>query len=107
MRLKAGKVWRDHDLVFPSSVGTPQESRNLRKKFRTYAEVSGYRHSFHEVRHFFATVAASEVTLESLSKVLGHKRRATTSDIYGHLYEPDTRKVSNAVEQVLRADDTA
>jgi integrase len=106
-RLKAGKVWRDHDLVFPSSVGTPQDSRNLRRDFRTYAEASGFRHSFHELRHFFATVAASEVTLESLSKVLGHKRRATTSDIYGHLYEPDARKVTNAVEKVLRADDSA
>lgn len=106
-RLKAGKVWQDHDLVFPSSVGTPQDSRNLRKEFRTYAEASGYRHSFHELRHFFATVAASEVTLESLSKVLGHQRRATTSDVYGHLYEPDARKVTNAVEKVLRTDGTA
>ena len=91
----------------PSSVGTAQDSRNLRKEFRTYAEASGFRHSFHEFRHFFATVASSEVTLESLSKVLGHRRRATTSDIYGHLYEPDARKVTNAVERVLRADDRA
>lgn len=33
-RLKAGRHWRDDDLVFPSSVGTPQDSRNLRKEFR-------------------------------------------------------------------------
>lgn len=104
-RLKAGKVWNDNGLVFPSSIGTPQDSRNLRKELRVYADKAGYRHSFHELRHFFATVASSQVTLETLSKVLGHRRRATTSDIYGHLYEPDARKVTTAVEAVLLADE--
>jgi len=103
--------------VTPSALGLRNISRasyeftardfEVRSRSGSTPRRPGYRHSFHELRHFFATVGASEVALASLPKVLGHKRRATTSDIYGHLYEPDARKVTNAVEKVLRADDTA
>lgn len=100
-RLKTGALWQDHDLVFPTSVGTPQDSRNLRKDLRDIAEKSGYRHSFHELRHVFATIAASEVSMASLSKVLGHRRMATTSDLYAHLYDPDAVKATEAVSNVF------
>lgn len=100
-RLKAGALWQDHDLVFPTGVGTPQDSRNLRKDLREIAGRAGYRHSFHELRHVFATIAASEVSMASLSKVLGHRRMATTSDLYAHLYDPDAVKATEAVSNVF------
>ena len=100
-RLKAGALWQDHDLVFPSTVGTAQDSRNLRKDLTLIAEEAGYRHSFHELRHVFATIAASEVSMASLSKVLGHRRLATTSDLYAHLYDPDAVKATEAVSNVF------
>lgn len=82
-RLKAGALWQDHDLVFPSVVGTPQDSRNLREELKLIAERAGYRHSFHELRHVFATIAASEVSMASLSKILGH-RRPVTAGVFVH-----------------------
>ena len=100
-RLKTGALWHDHDLVFPTRVGTPQDSRNLRKDLKLIAEKAGYRHSFHELRHVFATIAASEVSMASLSKVLGHRRMAITSDLYAHLYDPDAVKATEAVSNVL------
>lgn len=100
-RLKAGALWQDYDLVFPSVVGTPQDSRNLRKDLMLIADKAGYRHSFHELRHVFATIAASEVSMASLSKVLGHRRMATTSDLYAHLYDPDAVKATEAVSNVF------
>lgn len=100
-RLKAGALWQDHDLVFPTGVGTPQDSRNLRKDLREIAGRAGYRHSFHELRHVFATIAASEVSMASLSKILGHRRMATTSDLYAHLYDPDAVKATEAVSSVF------
>lgn len=101
VRLKHGKLWQDNDLVFPTNVGTPQDARNLRKEFRLIARRAGYRHSFHELRHFFATVAASEVSMASLSKVLGHRRLSTTSDLYAHLYDPDAVKATQAISDAL------
>lgn len=100
-RLRAGSLWQDHDLVFPSAVGTPQDSRNLRKSLRKVAEKAGFKRSFHELRHMFATIASSEVSLVSLSKVLGHRRLATTSDLYAHLYDPDAVRVAAAVSEVF------
>ena len=100
-RLKVGALWQDHDLVFPTGVGTPQDSRNLRKDLREIASRAGYRHSFHELRHVFATIAASEVSMASLSKILGHRRMATTSDLYAHLYAPDAVKATEAVSNVF------
>ncbi len=101
VRLKHGKLWQDNDLVFPTNVGTPQDARNLRKEFRLIARRAGYRHSFHELRHVFATVAASEVSMASLSKVLGHRRLSTTSDLYAHLYDPDAVKATQAISDAL------
>ncbi len=101
VRLKHGKMWQENDLVFPTHVGTPQDARNLRKDLRVIAEEAGYRHSFHELRHVFATVAASEVSMASLSKVLGHRRLSTTSDLYAHLYDPDAAKATKAVSDAL------
>ena len=101
-RLKVGPLWVENDLIFPTSIGTPQDSRNLRKQLGELKEKSGYRHSFHELRHFFATVAASEVPMSSLSKVLGHRRLATTSDLYSHLYAPDASRASAAVGKALK-----
>lgn len=102
-RLKAGQLWKDNDLVFPTSIGTPTDARNLRKDLTTLAKESGYRHSFHELRHVFATIAASEVSMSALSKVLGHRRLATTSDLYSHLYAPDAARATAAVARALGA----
>ena len=101
VRLRHRKMWQENDLVFPTNVGTPQDARNLRKEFRVIAKEAGYRHSFHELRHVFATVAASEVSMASLSKVLGHRRLSTTSDLYAHLYDPDAVKATRAISDAL------
>lgn len=103
MRLRAGNHWHDHDLVFPSSVGTPQDSRNVRKRLRTLAGLAGYPSSFHGLRHLFATIAASKVNLTALAKVLGHRRTATTADLYAHLYDRDAMRASAAITEALES----
>ena len=34
-RARAGELWQEHGLVFTTTVGTPYESHNLRRDFRT------------------------------------------------------------------------
>ncbi len=96
-RLRAGQLWVDNDLLFPTSVGTPQDSRNLRHSLRDLQRRADFPGSFHALRHVFATVAAGAVPLVSLSKVLGHQKTATTSDLYAHLYAPSARAAVDAV----------
>lgn len=100
-RLRVGPNWQENGLVFPSAVGTPQDPRNLRKPFRDLASACGFPGSFHELRHFYASVSATEVSIASLSKILGHKRQATTTDTYGHLYPGDAAKAGKAVQRAL------
>lgn len=64
-------------------------TRNLRKVLREIAKKAGHQRSFHESQHTFATIPASEVSRASLSRILGHRRMATTSDLYAHLHDPD------------------
>jgi len=71
----------------PTSVGTPRLKEST-QGLREIADRAGCRNPFHELRDVFAAIAASEVSMAQLSKILGHRRPATTSDIYAHLYDP-------------------
>lgn len=94
--------WEDLDLVFPTSVGTMRDPRNVRKDLRPVAAAAGFAGSFHALRHFVASVALAETANETLTaKVLGHARRATTTDVYGHLLDEDALGVSAALERRL------
>jgi len=101
-QLRAGRLWVDYDLVFPSSVGTPQDARNLRRDLRPLAAGAGFPGSFHSLRHFYASVALSAVPEASVSKVLGHAKRSTTTDVYGHLRESDASTVAVAVSVAVK-----
>jgi integrase len=95
--------WEDHDLVFPTPIGTMIDSRNLRtQQFREVAAKVGWPGSFHALRHYVASVSLADGSNAFLtSKVLGHSRIATTTDIYGHLLTEDVRGVFAAVERRL------
>ena len=41
MKMAAGKRWQDHDLVFPSSVGTPFDATNLYHEFQKLGDRAG------------------------------------------------------------------
>lgn len=101
MRL-GSPVWIDHDLVFPSSVGTPQHSQNVRALLRPVADRVGFPGSFHALRHFVASVAVSSLPLPVVSKVLGHRRAAMTTDVYGHLLASDAGRMATVVGDALR-----
>ena len=96
-------MWEDQDLVFPSEVGTPWDPRNARKVLRPMATKAKFPGSFDALRHHFATVAISSVPLPVAAKILGHKRAATTSDVYGHLLESDAGQVALSVSSSAKA----
>ena len=87
LRKQAGDQWQEHDLVFPSSVGTPINPSNLRrdhKKLMDHADVKRIR--FHDMRHTAASLMLNnDIAPIIVSKILGHSRPSTTMNIYGHL----------------------
>jgi len=53
----AGDAWKDYDLVFPTSVGTPYNPSNLRKDFNRVLDKAGLpRVRFRDLRHSAASI---------------------------------------------------
>lgn len=101
LHLAAGPVWVEHDLVFPSAVGTPQHSANLRHRFRAAAARAGFPGSFHALRHYAATVGLSHLPASVVARQLGHRRAATTTDVYGHLIPSDSETFAGLVSGLV------
>jgi integrase len=88
-RLKAGAKWRDNDLVFPNTVGKPENAGNLwRRSFQPLLVRAGLADegfTLHSLRHTFATtLAAKNVNPGTAQKLLGHSDVRMTLAIYTH-----------------------
>jgi integrase len=83
----AGDDWKELDLIFSSSVGTPYTASNLRRAFRKVLEASGLpKIRFHDLRHTAASLMLNHgVPILVVSKRLGHSKVSFTLDVYGHL----------------------
>ena len=83
-RIRSG--WQAHNLIFPSSVGTPFDPRNLLRAFKNLLKKAGLPDMrFHDLRHTAATLMLlNNVPLMVVSRRLGHSKPSVTLDIYGH-----------------------
>lgn len=86
-RLKAGKAWEDHDLVFCNHLGKFFETGDLGKMFHTLLQDAGLpRLRFHDLRHSAATMLlAMGVNVKVVQELLGHSTVTMTLNIYGHV----------------------
>lgn len=87
-RLKAGPLWRDHDLVFCTERGTPYNPSNLLardwKQLARAARLPVGTHP-HTLRHTFAsTLFALGRPLPEIAALLGHGSIMTTATVYAH-----------------------
>lgn len=86
-RRRAGEAWRDHGLVFPSSVGTPMEPRNLNRHFHALCHRAGIDPGrLHNLRHTAASLLLAQgVPMKVVQEVLGHSSMQVTADLYTHV----------------------
>ncbi len=102
-RETAGNRWQDYDLIFPSSIGTPQSPSNLLKAFKSELKCAGIPViRFHDLRHTAASLMLNQgVPPFVVSKILGHSKPSTTMDIYGHLIPLMHEGVGNLMDELL------
>ncbi|MGI5237007.1 tyrosine-type recombinase/integrase [Dactylosporangium sp. CA-139066] len=85
-RERMGERWQDHDLVFPSEVGTPMEPRNLNRHFegvRARAGLPGVR--LHDLRHTMVTLLLElGVPPHLVQAIARHADVDITLKIYAH-----------------------
>jgi integrase len=86
-KASVGARWKDFDLVFSSSIGTPVDRSNLRADFNQVLEKAGIpRIRFHDLRHTAASILLNQgVPVIAVSRRLGHSKPSITLDVYGHL----------------------
>lgn len=89
-KLKVGRHYKDNDLVFASSVGTPLTRPQLWYEFKQTLERAGLPTSIrlYDLRHSFVTLSlAAGVDLKTVSEEAGHATVAFTLDHYGHVLQ--------------------
>jgi integrase len=90
-------------LVFPSSVGTPMEPRNLQRHWYGLRERLGLPTvRLHDLRHSAASLMlAGGVPMRAVMETLGHSSIALTADTYSHVLDEVRRDVASRMDGVL------
>lgn len=99
-KMKLGRHYEDHDLVFATPTGTPIKSTMLSYRyFKLALEKAGLPKDFrlYDLRHSWVTLSIlAGGDIKTISKSAGHASTAFTLDVYGHVL-PEMRE--NAVDR--------
>ncbi|KIQ53780.1 tyrosine-type recombinase/integrase [Meiothermus taiwanensis] len=97
------KRWLDHDLIFPSEVGTPLSYRNVMRTFQALTEQAKVpRIGLHGLRHTYTSMALQAgLSPKQVADRLRHKDPALTLRIYQHLQEEDRRQAALNLDTLL------
>jgi integrase len=90
-RLLAGVLWKDHGLVFCTSVGTPLDAGNVRRMFKDVCKLAGIGENWtpRELRTSFVSLMSnSGVSTEEIARLVGHSSTHVTETVYRRELRP-------------------
>jgi integrase len=101
-RLAAGGQWTELDFVFPTSIGTPMDPRNVTRDFKEIlAEAKLPPVRVHDLRHTAASLLLAQgVAPRTIMEILGHSQITLTMDTYAHIMptlQQDAAEQMNAI----------
>jgi integrase len=108
-RLRAGHAWKDNDLVFTSTVGTPLNPSGVRQRsFQPLLEQAGLPHvKFHSLRHACSSMMANQgVPPKVAADILGHSQVRTVLDVYTHATTNAMREAAAGMDSLLGGSNT-
>ena len=104
-RQALGDAWREHGLVFASSIGTPIEPRNVNRcwdELRRKAGLPWLR--LHDLRHECAMfLLAKNVPDRVGMEVLGHAEIGVTMNTYAHVLLVLRQEAADAIDDLFGA----
>jgi integrase len=109
-QLRAGAVWANNDLVFPTTIGSPLDAQNVvNRHFKPLLKRSGLPNiRWHDLRHTAAMLLLSRGTHPKLVQhLLGHASITMTLDRYSHWIPSMGRATASAMDDVLAEDERA
>lgn len=97
---EARDLWVDLDLVFPTSVGTPIEPRNLNRDFRAIRTRAGLPHvRLHDLRHTVVSLLLQLGTPPHVVQAIArHADLSVTLTIYAHTNLDAMREALDSIE---------
>lgn len=103
----AGTRWREHGLVFASTVGTPLDPSHVRRDFRrAIRQASGVDPADwtpRELRHSFVSLLSDNgIPLEEISRLVGHSSTATTEAVYRKQIRPVVQTGAVAMDRIFK-----
>lgn len=103
-RLALGPLWKDHNLVFPSQVGTPLEDKRIREVFFRICDAAGVpRLRPYDLRHTSASLLlAAGVHVKVVSERLGHSSVNLTLSTYSHTLPTLHKDAARTLEKMLK-----
>ncbi|WP_343948212.1 site-specific integrase [Nonomuraea longicatena] len=103
-KLRAGKVWQDHGLVFCTRVGNPLDAANVRRSFRVITDDAGIGTDWtpRELRHSFVSIMSDQgVPIETIADLVGHAGTSVTASVYRHQLRPVISKGAQTMNTIL------
>lgn len=104
-RLKVGKLYKDHDLVFCYDNGEPRNPQRVTKKFNKIVRKANIdkKYRFHDLRHTCSTLQLQKGTdMKTLQELLGHAVYSTTADTYSHVTKEMKKRASDNINKALK-----
>ena len=107
LEMLATERWQEHDLVFPSAVGTPLDNSHVTHRFQAILEEAGLPlQRFHDLRHATASLLLAEgMDLFTVKEILGHSQISLTANTYGHLMQKLSADAAGRLDRALAAND--
>jgi integrase len=102
-RLQAGSAWKDSDLIFCTSLGTPLHPNWVLAQFKKLLTRTGLPDMrFHDLRHSIATLLLSMgIHPKVVQELLGHNRIQETVDTYSQVLPTIHKEAVKKLEDVL------
>jgi integrase len=102
-RLRAGAVWPDFGLVFPSDDGTPWDGTNVTHAFARRVREAGLPPMrFHDLRYGAALLMLAQgITLREIMEQLGHSQISLTANLYTHVAPHMKRRVAAGMDALF------
>ena len=104
-RLRAGELWRDHDLVFATSLGGPLDAGNVRRSFRAVCKAAGIGEAWtpRELRTSFVSLMSHQgISNEEIARLVGHSSSRTTEVIYRKELRPVIGTGAEVMDDLFR-----
>ena len=104
-RMKAGRVWNDHDFIFADEIGEPYSQNRLRYYCKQILKAAGLPEHFnpYSARHTSATLLmAGGINAKTVSERLGHSDVNITLQTYTHPTADMQTEASERIERALQ-----